>query len=178
MWGKLDWPNLIAGPFLALLIAFVTKKAYPVWSVSRESTKIVLRKLNKASIERDLEKILNFKNDSNTMTIWFARKLVSLLMASVLLILAAIGFAVTMTSPFVYETFDAKLPWGMTSVNLWFSLWFGTLAGIIMGEITEFPRVAKYYDNFEEFTKQAQAMLSEEEIKSIEKAVKAKALRK
>lgn len=70
------------------------------------------------------------------------------------------------------------MPWGMNSVNFFFGTGTGLMVGLIVGELVEFLRVTKYYTNFAEFKKRAGEILSEEEVKVIEKMAKAKTLRK
>ena len=177
-WVSLNWPSMILGPIIGLFIAYLARKALPTWNHWRESTKVVLHKINKVTIEGDLEKILKFKNDQNFLQIWIGKKVVSLLFGFSFLILILLAMTVVQLSPYVYGTFEAKMPWGMNSVNFFFGTGTGLMVGLIVGELVEFLRVTKYYTNFAEFKKRAGEILSEEEVKVIEKMAKAKTLRK
>jgi hypothetical protein len=167
-WGKLDWPNLIVGGLLAIILSYLSTKIYPVWEKSRETSHIILSKRKKSAIKRDMEIVLKMRKDPNYMTMWCAQK--------VIMIVSFLGVAIIIVVLFgMYvligiEKLDrSSLVGGGTFLN--FLIVFFTMPLTLMFvELLNFGRVTSYYTKFDEFNKRAGEILTLEELAELEKA--------
>jgi hypothetical protein len=167
---RLDWPNLFASTVLALVAGFVAKRAYPTWVRTREGAKFVLQDAKANALRIDFVRVVRFRQNGNLLIVWLIRKAVSLLIACTLLILVFVMMSVTMLSSHVSETPDAKLSGGfLYSAGLWYGAACGVLGGIVFGTLSEIRRITNYYSNFRDLRDQASAVLSQEEIRTIER---------
>ena len=138
VWNGLDWPNLIGGSIIALIVGFISKRLYGWGSWWGHTTREAVKFARKEAAQRQYRDILSYRLDGNLLTFHIARKVLFILGLCTLL-LVTIGFITVMVanSPehIGFDAIAVRDPTGLVVIFAGTELLYGSAIGGAMSEL-------------------------------------------